>query len=44
MVTLTILFLTGRKRGGLNIVWKDKSVIFYFRIKLIVNKITHVLE
>jgi hypothetical protein len=44
MVTLTILFLTGRKRGGLNIGWKDKSAIFYFMIKLIVNKITHVLK
>jgi len=38
MVTLTILLSTGRKRGRLNIVWKDKSVIFYFRIKLILNK------
>jgi hypothetical protein len=44
MATLTILFLTGRKHGGLTIVWKDKSAIIYFRIKLIVNKITHVLE
>jgi hypothetical protein len=37
MVTMTILILTGRKHGGLNIVWRDKSAIFYFRIKLIVN-------
>jgi len=44
MVTLTILFLTGRKCGGLNTMWRDKSAIFYFRIKLIVKKITHVLQ